>query len=433
MPVASSVTAGSHLLLAIFERLMHDHGGVVVYCDTDCWIVLVSPGGGTFVLPDGSTMKVLSWKEVDEIVALFDPLRVFGPDIPVWKCERGTADRPLHSVVFGPKKHAEFTIGPDGTPQLVEWTEANLGGTYADPSGMTGQSEDGSGRAWSHAAVVREVTYALARQRNPAVALKPWAPWDVGKTLSFPAFRPLTVVSPEVQRTLPIVLGAKPGTHFLEAVVDDLFGSHKGGAPVALDPGDDLAGWRDLGCFDRQSGKQVRVTTDPMVIDAVLLSTLGHKAAVWSRPPPYDPIDEVIVDPLLVQHRGRVSGIIDADIAGLPGDLRDQRPVYDEAKRADVASAWAKAFGPRRFARRAGVSVSASGRAALRGRISKVNVNRALRTLRIADSSTPTCPVDDRPVFRAGAMYCSPKCRATARKRRQRERAEETSQEDAAS
>jgi hypothetical protein len=373
-------------------------------------------------LPDGTTVKVLSWEEVDEIVALFDPLRVFGPDIPVWKSERGIVDRPLHSVVFSPKKHAELTIGPHG-PQLVEWTEANLGGTYADPPRMPGQSEDGKGRAWSHAAVLREVSYALDRQRNPATALRPEAPWDAGEALPFPAIRPLTVVSPEVQRTLPIVLGAKPGTHFLEPVVDDLFGSHKGGAPVALDPGDDLAGWRDLRWFDRQSGKQVRVTTDPMDIDAVLLSTLDHKAADWSGSPTYDPIDEVIVDPLLIQHRGRVSGVIDADIAGLLGDLRDRRPVYDDAKRADVAVAWAKALGPRRFARRAGVSISASGRAALRGRISKVNANRALRAFRIADSSTPMCPVDGRPVFRAGARYCLPKCRATARKRRQREKA----------
>ena len=87
LPIASSVTAGSRLLLAVLDRLVRDRGGVVAYRDTDSSIVPATRDGGMLRLTDGSTVRQLSWAELHELLALFDPLRVFGDDVPVWKCE----------------------------------------------------------------------------------------------------------------------------------------------------------------------------------------------------------------------------------------------------------------------------------------------------------------------------------------------------------
>ena len=53
-----------------------------------------------------------------------------------------------------------------------------------------------------------------------------------------------------------------------------------------------------------------------------MLATLDEKAIAWSMAPKHEPIKEVWVVPALVRHVGRVSGVLDADIDGLPGDLR---------------------------------------------------------------------------------------------------------------
>lgn len=120
-------------------------------------------------------------------------------------------------------------------------------------------------------------------------------------------------------------------------------------------------------------------------------------------------------------------------MAGLPGDLRDQRPVYDDRpeRRLQAVHGYAKALGKQAFARRTGLKRTVAGRAALGEPISSRNVAKALRALRVADDSTPRCPVDGHPVFRSGAVYCSPKCGATTRKRRQREKATKGQQGDA--
>ena len=329
LPLASSVTAGTHLLLAVFEAMVRARGGCAVYCDTDSWLVPASRLGGTFHLPDGSEVRELPWPVLAEITACFEPLGIVGRDMPVWKCERGTAESPLRSVVFGAKRHVEFVIDDDGEVVVVERTDANLGGFYADPAGMCGRTDD-KGRAWSLAAVRREVVYALSRQKDTTRAVRTAAPWDDGQPRPFPALFRRAVVSPEVLESLPRELGARPGSRFLEGLAE-WFPGDRGASVVALDPGDGLANWRSLRWFDRRTGARVEVDTDWRNDGAVKLATLDAKGADWSRPPRHDRIDEVHLDPLEVRHVGRVSGLVDALVDRLPGDLRSRRPVYDSA------------------------------------------------------------------------------------------------------
>jgi len=83
----------------------------------------------------------------------------------------------LYALVFRPKRHCRFRI-VDGEVVIEDFTETQLGGTYANPPAVQGRGPDGR-RRWSKIAVGREAAYALARHLDPD-ALRPGAPWDEG-------------------------------------------------------------------------------------------------------------------------------------------------------------------------------------------------------------------------------------------------------------
>ena len=95
-PVAALVTAGARLLLAVAERLVHDAGGEVAYCDTDSlFIVSTQHGGfvpctnGPYVLSDGHrAVRALSWPQVNAILADLAALKAFNLDGSSFKVEK---------------------------------------------------------------------------------------------------------------------------------------------------------------------------------------------------------------------------------------------------------------------------------------------------------------------------------------------------------
>jgi hypothetical protein len=340
-PIASSVTAGARLLLAVLERMVSDAGGLVGYMDTDSAIIPASPEGGKLTLEDGSTTRELTWAEVDEILAVFERLAL--PGWPVWETKRGTVETPLQSVVFGPKRHVEFigdglldALDTDVDPENFDATEANLGGTYADPPALRGRVAVPDGyRRWSMAVVRREADLALARATDPD-ALRPSGPavWDDPNAMPFPAIRRLMVKTPAMAYALTACLGARPGTRYIEVSGRDVYRGQDV-TVVALDPGGALSEWDQLSWLVNTSSEPVRVTTDlddPGVLSAepgvVLVASLDQKGCDWSKPPRRDPIGEVVVTPGNVRYVGRASGVIDADTDRQPGDLADYRPTY---------------------------------------------------------------------------------------------------------
>jgi hypothetical protein len=416
LPIASSVTAGSHLLLAAFDRMVRDKGGVVAYRDTDSSIIPASPDGGDLVLPDGSVVHELSHAEVDEVLRAFDGL-LPAPEWPVWKSERGTTERPLRAFVFGPKRHAEM-LGDE----IIDLTEAGLGGTYADPPAMRGRDAKGY-RDWSSAAVRREIDYTLARRANPQDALRPEAPWDAGMALPFPAFRRLVVKSPEMAKLLPTSLGARPGTRYVEVSGAIWSGPSFGRTVVALDPGGDLANWRDLCWIDTLTGAPVRVTTNPMELGSLILESLSERAIEWSRAPRSEPIDAVVVDPNLIALKGRVSGVIDADADGLT-DLRHRRPSHEDADGLAFVLDEVARLGPTSFAGRFDIPRDRAKKLSAGRRPSPATIRQALAALPTTGTSR-VCALDgcDAPVTRSNALYCGEGHQRADAKRRARMRA----------
>jgi hypothetical protein len=320
--------------------------------------------------------------------------------------------RRLYCIVFGPKRHAQFTMGADG-PELVEHAEVALGGFFADPPSLRGRDGHGPHRRWSSAAVLREVRLAVTRAMG-ADAVRPTAPWDVEGELAFPALRRLEVKTPEMASALPPALRARPGTRYVEAIASRLRGGEH--TPVAIDPGGDLSDWQALRWVSKRSGDRIAVTTDPCDVDAVLVESLDDRASRYGRPPRTTAIDEVHVSPHLVRHVGRASGVIDAQLDGLD-DLAARRHVLEEVELGGFIRAEISSLGPSAFSRRYGVSLRtvegiAAGRTPSTRTISKVH-----RTLVAPTQPARTCalPGCDEVVTRVNAIWCSRRHRDQAR------------------
>jgi hypothetical protein len=92
MPLASAVSAGAHLLLALLERLVTDRSGVISYRDTDSAHIPSTSEGGIILLDDGFELSLLTHAQLFEVIGLFDPL---SPAAwwPVWKVTGMEKDR----------------------------------------------------------------------------------------------------------------------------------------------------------------------------------------------------------------------------------------------------------------------------------------------------------------------------------------------------
>jgi hypothetical protein len=383
LPIAATISAGARLLLATFDRLVTDSGGRVVYRDTDSSIAPASPNATTITLCNGSKIATLAWSDLDQIVEQFAPLSP-EPEWPVWKIERGQPDALLHVLIFGAKRHVEFVHRADGNITIVESTEAQLGGTCVDPPNLRGRTKRGQ-RRWSVAAVEREIQFALARV-DARDCTRTAATWDKSDELPFPEIRRFMVKTPEMANRLPARMGARPGMRYLEGIVNH-DRRENSPTPVALDPGGDLSNWSELEWMTLDDGVPIGVTTDPLRIGSVLLETVDTKATRWASASRAEPIDGVIVEPMMIQKLGRVSSVLDADIDGLD-DLAARRLVLEGIDSLAIVHAVAGRLGKRAFSRLTDLSPTVSERASRGEPISTRSLETAWRALR-ADAITP--------------------------------------------
>jgi hypothetical protein len=88
-PVASLITSGGRLLLAMLETMVSDAGGTYLMCDTDSMAIVSSKDGGLVPckggsehMPDGAqAIRALSWQQVREIVDRFRRLNPYDSKI----------------------------------------------------------------------------------------------------------------------------------------------------------------------------------------------------------------------------------------------------------------------------------------------------------------------------------------------------------------
>jgi hypothetical protein len=137
-PVASLITAGGRLLLAMLEKMVSSAGGTYMMCDTDSMAIvatqagsLVPCNGGKHRLQDGQeAIKALPWEQVKEIAKRFSRLNPYDKEVvpQILKIENYNFDRqdkqhPLYGFAISAKRYALFT--GDGT--IIKPSEHGLG------------------------------------------------------------------------------------------------------------------------------------------------------------------------------------------------------------------------------------------------------------------------------------------------------------------
>jgi len=274
--VASLITAGARLILALIERMVTDAGGSHAFCDTDSMAIvateqggLVPCEGGTHRMPDGqAAIKALSWATVDSIVANLASLNPYDRDVvpgSILKIEEVNYDpasgarRQVWCVSIASKRYALFTIDDSGVPTILPGTTRHGLGYLIDPRDKN-EDESEALSSWEHALWDGIVRARLGFTSEPL----PWhdRPGAMRHTVSSPwhlkAFDHVNHGKPYVERIKPF--------SFMLSVSNEIQGKPDGIAPDASfhlvtayesNPRRwTLRSWTDL-----YSGNRYRITT----------------------------------------------------------------------------------------------------------------------------------------------------------------------------
>jgi hypothetical protein len=156
-PVASLITAGGRLLLAILERMVADAGGTYLMCDTDSMAIVASEqgglvrcNGGMHRMPDGSAaIKALTWKKVQEIVDRFEALNPYEKRVipgsilnivQELNFNSESRQRQLYGYGISAKRYALYTKEKSGI-HLIKVSEHGLGLYYRPIEGRDQECE----------------------------------------------------------------------------------------------------------------------------------------------------------------------------------------------------------------------------------------------------------------------------------------------------
>ncbi len=193
-PIASLITAGGRLLLAMLERAVTDAGGTYLFADTDSMGIvskekggLVPCVGGPHHLPGNiDAVKALSWAEVHRIVARFEKLNPYNKKLvkSILKIEKMQSG--LYGYAISTKRYALYSREKGGL-RIEKASEHGLGYLYPPKSGFNEHADapDWVVEFWEH--VLHE-----------AEALPPKIPsW-----FKQPAMMRFTVTTPQVLRPL---------------------------------------------------------------------------------------------------------------------------------------------------------------------------------------------------------------------------------------
>jgi hypothetical protein len=133
--IASLITSGGRLLLAMLEKSIANAGGSYLFCDTDSAAIVSSENGGPVAMPDGADpIKALSWAKVQSIVHRFESLNPYdtpGSILKIHKLnwDRNKERRQLFGYGIAAKRYSLYTKTKDDI-EIVEPKAHGLGYFY---------------------------------------------------------------------------------------------------------------------------------------------------------------------------------------------------------------------------------------------------------------------------------------------------------------
>lgn len=136
-PIASLITGGAHLLLAMLECCVTEKGGQYLFCDTDSMCIVASRNGGLVPCPNEPDIKALSWKEVEEIAKRFEDLNCYDREKvrgSILKIEKVNFQDGKQIELFGfaisAKRYCLYRHDRDGDIVIVDAKAHGLGYLY---------------------------------------------------------------------------------------------------------------------------------------------------------------------------------------------------------------------------------------------------------------------------------------------------------------
>jgi len=168
-PMASLITGGARLMLALLEHSVTELRGTYVMEDTDSMAIVATEQGGLVPCPGGpyrmgdgrEAVMALSWKQVEQVRQRFAALNPYNHDVvpgSVLRLEEDNLDpvtgkqRQIFCYSISAKRYCLFVLDADGNPILLEkgannpkdhWSQHGLGHLLSPTDGEgEGNPED---------------------------------------------------------------------------------------------------------------------------------------------------------------------------------------------------------------------------------------------------------------------------------------------------
>ena len=201
-PLASLITAGGRLLLAMLEMSVAEAGGSYLFCDTDSLCIVSNERGGLVPCPGGAhklddgreAVKALSRKEVETIAGRFNKLNPYNrslvpeilkiEDINFVDSDPHKPRRQLFGYAISAKRYAPYSQ-TDGDISIVKASGHGLGYLYPPKDGF---DKDADALKW----VVEAWNWLLRNELGLPSQEPAW--------LDYPAMMRMTLTSPNVMR-----------------------------------------------------------------------------------------------------------------------------------------------------------------------------------------------------------------------------------------
>src|SRR5258706_3449016 len=195
-PLASLITGGARLMLALLEHSVSELGGTYAMEDTDSMAIVATEHGGMIPCEGGpfrtadqrEAIAALPWRDVRAIADRFASLNPYSRDaVPgsILKIEEDNFDsvtgneRQLYCVAISAKRYARFLINKKGDPVLLcknvnnkkdRWSDHGLG-HLLNPADPESSDRKWTGQAWLRIVrrAMRLPTNELAFEDAPAV------------------------------------------------------------------------------------------------------------------------------------------------------------------------------------------------------------------------------------------------------------------------
>lgn len=173
-PLASLITGGARLMLALLEHSVKELEGTYAMEDTDSMAIVATKNGGPVACPGGplrindglEAIQALSWKQVGEVRNRFRSLNPYRRHVvpgSILKVEDDNFDasgkqRQLYCYAISAKRYALFMKGSKGKPVLLrrqtnnksdKWSEHGLG-HLLNPIDPESEDRDWIGHAWEN-------------------------------------------------------------------------------------------------------------------------------------------------------------------------------------------------------------------------------------------------------------------------------------------